>query len=30
MTKRYYLTLDLKSDPKLIADYKRYHEKIWP
>jgi L-rhamnose mutarotase len=30
MTKRYYLTLDLKNDPKLIADYKRYHEKIWP
>ena len=30
MTKRYCLTLDLKNDPKLIADYKRYHEKIWP
>jgi len=30
MTKRYCLTLDLKDDPKLIADYRRYHEKIWP
>jgi L-rhamnose mutarotase len=30
MTKRYCLTLDLKSDPVLIAEYKRYHEKIWP
>jgi L-rhamnose mutarotase len=30
MTKRYCLTLDLKNDPKLIAEYKRYHEKIWP
>jgi L-rhamnose mutarotase len=30
MTKRYCLTLDLKNDPQLIAEYKRYHEKIWP
>jgi L-rhamnose mutarotase len=30
MTKRYCLTLDLKNDPKLIAEYKRRHEKIWP
>jgi L-rhamnose mutarotase len=30
MTKRYCLTLDLKDDPKLIAEYKRCHEKIWP
>jgi L-rhamnose mutarotase len=30
MTKRYCLTLDLKNDPKLIAEYKRQHEKIWP
>ena len=30
MTKRYCLTLDLKDDPKLIAEYRRYHEKIWP
>ena len=30
MSKRYCLTLDLQDDPQLIADYKRYHEKIWP
>lgn len=30
MTRRYCLTLDLKDDPALIAQYKRYHEKIWP
>jgi L-rhamnose mutarotase len=30
MTRRYCLTLDLRDDPKLIAEYKRYHEKIWP
>ena len=30
MTQRYCLTLDLKDDPKLIAEYKRYHEEIWP
>lgn len=30
MTRRYCLTLDLKNDPALIAEYKRYHEKIWP
>ena len=30
MTRRYGLPLDLKDDPKLIAEYKRYHEKIWP
>lgn len=30
MTRRYCLTLDLKDDPKLIAEYRRYHEKIWP
>jgi L-rhamnose mutarotase len=29
-TRRYCLTLDLKDDPALIAEYKRYHEKIWP
>jgi L-rhamnose mutarotase len=28
--KRYCLALDLKDDPLLIAEYKRYHEKIWP
>lgn len=30
MTRRFCLTLDLKDDPKLIAEYKKYHEKIWP
>jgi L-rhamnose mutarotase len=28
--RRFCLTLDLKEDPGLIAEYKRYHEKIWP
>ena len=28
--RRYCLTLDLKDDPELILEYKRYHEKIWP
>ena len=30
MSRRYCLALDLKNGPKLIAEYKRYHEKIWP
>jgi L-rhamnose mutarotase len=30
MVRRYCLALDLKDDPQLIAEYKRYHEKIWP
>ena len=30
MSRRYCLTLDLKDDPKLIADYKKHHESIWP
>jgi L-rhamnose mutarotase len=30
MSGRYCLTLDLKDDPQLIAEYKRCHEKIWP
>jgi len=30
MSRRYCLTLDLKNDPKMIAEYKKYHEKIWP
>jgi len=30
MTRRHCLTLDLKDDPKLIAEYQRYHEKVWP
>jgi L-rhamnose mutarotase len=27
---RYCLTLDLKNDAAAIAEYKRYHVKIWP
>ncbi|HKT23162.1 MAG TPA: L-rhamnose mutarotase [Terriglobales bacterium] len=30
MIRRYCLALDLRDDPRLIAEYKRYHEKIWP
>jgi L-rhamnose mutarotase len=30
MSRRYCLTLDLKDDPELIAEYKRFHERIWP
>lgn len=30
MTKRYCLALDLQDDPQLIAEYQRYHEKVWP
>jgi L-rhamnose mutarotase len=30
MTRRFCMTLDLTDDPKLIAEYKRHHEKIWP
>jgi len=27
--RRHCLTLDLKNDPALIAEYKRYHQRIW-
>jgi L-rhamnose mutarotase len=30
MNRRYCLTLDLKNDPGLIAEYKRHHDEIWP
>jgi L-rhamnose mutarotase len=30
MNRRFCLTLDLKDDPVLVAEYKRYHQKIWP
>jgi L-rhamnose mutarotase len=30
MTQRYCLTLDLKDDPALIAEYKRHHANVWP
>lgn len=30
MTTRHCLTLDLKDDPALIAEYQRYHQNVWP
>src|SRR5579864_1366460 len=30
MKRRFCLTLDLKDDPALIAEYKRYHQRVWP
>ncbi|HXJ85904.1 MAG TPA: L-rhamnose mutarotase [Candidatus Binatia bacterium] len=30
MKRRFCLTLDLKEDPRLIAEYKRHHEQVWP
>ena len=27
---RFCLTLDLKNDPLLIAEYRKHHERIWP
>ena len=30
MTRRFCFTVDLKDDPALIAEYRKYHEKIWP
>jgi len=27
---RYCLALDLKDDPKLIAEYEKYHKNVWP
>ena len=30
MSRRYCLTCDLKDDPALIAEYRRYHEHVWP
>ena len=28
--KRYCLALDLKDDPKLIAEYRKHHRNVWP
>lgn len=28
--KQYCLALDLKDDPKLIAEYEEYHRHVWP
>ncbi len=30
MNRRFCLALDLKNDAELIAEYRRYHERIWP
>jgi L-rhamnose mutarotase len=30
MNRRFCLALDLKDDAKLIAEYERFHENIWP
>jgi len=30
LKRRFCLTLDLKDDPELIAEYRRYHEQVWP
>jgi L-rhamnose mutarotase len=30
MTERHCLTLDLKDDPVLIAEYRRHHDAVWP
>ena len=30
MSRRYCLALDLKDDARLIAEYERHHERIWP
>ena len=30
MNRRYCLTLDLKDDPELIAEYRSHHERVWP
>jgi L-rhamnose mutarotase len=30
MNRRYCLTLDLKDDPELIAEYRRHHQNVWP
>src|SRR5580704_8740116 len=30
MSRRFCFALNLKGDPALIAEYRKYHEKIWP
>ena len=30
LSTRYCLTLDLKNDPALIAEYETYHQRVWP
>jgi L-rhamnose mutarotase len=29
-TQKYYLALDLKEDPQLMAEYKAHHQNVWP
>lgn len=29
-TKKFYLALDLKNDPKLISEYEAHHRTVWP
>ena len=29
-TQKYCLALDLKDDEQLIAEYKAYHQNVWP
>jgi L-rhamnose mutarotase len=29
-SQKYCLALDLKDDPQLIAEYKAYHQQVWP
>ncbi|QCX53912.1 L-rhamnose mutarotase [Elizabethkingia sp. JS20170427COW] len=28
--RKYVLALDLKDDPKLIEEYEKYHQEVWP
>ena len=30
MSRRYCLALDLKDDPRLIAEYEAHHRQVWP
>lgn len=30
MSRRYCLALDLKDDPRLIAEYEAHHRRVWP
>jgi L-rhamnose mutarotase len=30
MNRRYCLALDLQDDPQLIAEYRQYHQHVWP
>ena len=30
MSKKYCLVLDLKDDPRLIAEYEEWHRNVWP